>query len=83
MRVFLPGAWLALSSLLLLFRYCLGADDLPSQAAFPGRDQWSQQQAWDWYNSTGGWLVGANFNPSTSINQLEFFQKEDYDTEVF
>lgn len=44
-------------------------------------EQWSTEKAWAWYNSQP-WLVGTNFNPSTSINQLEFWQKETFDIEV-
>ena len=29
-----------------------------------------------------GWMVGTNFNPSTSINQLEFWQQDTYDQET-
>src|SRR4026207_1381771 len=39
---------------------------------------WSVQQANDWY-SKQGWLVGADFLPSTAINQLEMWQAETYD----
>lgn len=44
-------------------------------------EQWSTEKAWAWYNDQP-WLVGTNFNPSTSINQLEFWQKETFDIEV-
>ncbi len=37
-------------------------------------EQWSTEKAWTWYNGQP-WLVGTNFNPSTSINQLEFWQE--------
>jgi hypothetical protein len=43
--------------------------------------RWSKQKAWDWY-SEQPWLVGANFNPSTSINQLEFWQEDTFDSET-
>ena len=29
-----------------------------------------------------GWMAGTNFNHSTAINQLEFFQKETFDMET-
>lgn len=46
----------------------------------PGvRDVWSSQQANEWYEQWG-WLRGANFLPSTAINQLEMWQKETFDT---
>ena len=40
--------------------------------------QWSKEKAWEWYDKQP-WLVGANFNPSTSINQLEFWQSATFD----
>jgi hypothetical protein len=43
--------------------------------------QWSSQQAWDWYNNQP-WYLGTNFNPSSSINQLEFWQEDTYDPET-
>src|SRR5262245_37483545 len=39
---------------------------------------WTAKQANDWY-SKQGWLVGADFLPSTAINQLEMWQAETYD----
>ncbi len=44
-------------------------------------NKWSKEKAWDWYDKQP-WLVGANFNPSTSINQLEFWQEDTFDTET-
>tara|TARA_Y100000385_G_scaffold289765_1_gene360285 strand:- start:5781 stop:6914 length:1134 start_codon:yes stop_codon:yes gene_type:complete len=44
-------------------------------------EQWSIEKAWAWYDGQP-WLVGTNFNPSTSINQLEFWQEETFDIEV-
>jgi len=43
--------------------------------------RWSKEKAWDW-NNQYNWFVGTNFNPSTSINQLEFWQKESFDIET-
>ena len=40
--------------------------------------QWSVDQANEWYKQYS-WLVGCNFLPSTSINQLEMFQSETFD----
>jgi hypothetical protein len=42
----------------------------------PGR--WSAEQANAWYGKQP-WLVGANFGPSTAINQLEMFQADTFD----
>jgi len=43
--------------------------------------RWSEERAWDWQKENG-WMVGTNFNPSTSINQLEFWQEDTYDPET-
>ena len=42
------------------------------------REIWSKEKANTWYKEQP-WLVGANFNPSTSINQLEMWQEETFD----
>ncbi|MBX3242332.1 MAG: cellulase family glycosylhydrolase [Chitinophagaceae bacterium] len=43
----------------------------------PGR--WTEAKANQWY-AQQGWPVGANFQPSTAINQLEMFQAATFDT---
>jgi len=43
--------------------------------------RWSAEKAWKWYDKQP-WLVGANFNPSTAINQLEFWQQASFDPET-
>jgi hypothetical protein len=43
------------------------------------RDVWSKEKAADWY-SQWDWLCGADFLPSTAINQLEMWQAETFDT---
>ncbi len=40
--------------------------------------RWTKEQAWAWYEKLP-WLVGCNFIPSTSINQLEMWQKDTFD----
>ncbi len=45
------------------------------------RGVWSQAQANEWYKKWD-WLVGANFNPSSAINQLETWQAESFDVEA-
>lgn len=42
---------------------------------------WSEQKANEWAKDKQ-WLRGANFIPSTAINQLEMWQKETFDTET-
>ncbi|TDE16755.1 cellulase family glycosylhydrolase [Dyadobacter psychrotolerans] len=44
-----------------------------------GREIWTKEQAKEWY-AKQGWLVGADFLPSTAINQLEMFQEASFDT---
>src|SRR5688572_3072633 len=39
---------------------------------------WSKEKANEWYKKQG-WLVGANFLPSTAINQLEMWQADTFD----
>lgn len=40
---------------------------------------WTVEKANNW-SKEWGWLRGANFQPSTAINQLEMFQAETFDT---
>lgn len=42
-------------------------------------DIWSAKKANGWY-AKQGWLAGANFLPSTAINQLEMWQADSFDT---
>lgn len=42
------------------------------------QQQWTAGKAKEWYKKQG-WLVGADFLPSTAINQLEMWQGETYD----
>lgn len=42
------------------------------------RAQWSEAQARAWYDAQP-WIIGANFIPSTAVNQLEMWQPETYD----
>lgn len=44
-------------------------------------ERWSKTKAWEWFEKQP-WLVGANYNPSTSINQLEFWQEDTFDPET-
>ena len=41
-------------------------------------ERWSEKMANDWA-ADKPWLRGANFNPSTAINQLEVWQAESFD----
>jgi hypothetical protein len=42
---------------------------------------WTAEQANAWY-ATQPWFVGANFLPSSAINQLEMWQAESFDAET-
>lgn len=48
-------------------------------AGFSQQHMWSKEQANNWYKKQG-WLVGADFLPSTAINQLEMWQAETFDS---
>lgn len=45
------------------------------------RTVWTAEQANEWYKQWG-WLRGANFNPSSAINQLETWQAESFDVQT-
>ena len=47
--------------------------------AFSQSAIWPKDKANEWYKQQG-WLVGADFLPSTAINQLEMWQGETFDT---
>lgn len=42
------------------------------------REIWTKEQANAWY-AKQPWLVGANYNPSKAINQLEMWQEDTFD----
>ena len=50
---------------------------LHAQAAAPG-ERWTEAQANAWY-AAQPWPVGANFLPSTAINELEMWQSDTFD----
>jgi cellulase (glycosyl hydrolase family 5) len=54
---------------------------LASVMASAKSTQWTPEEAVAWYEKQG-WLVGANFVPSTAINQLEMWQAESFDPET-
>jgi hypothetical protein len=47
-------------------------------SAFGQPQRWTEQAARDWY-ARQPWLVGANYIPSTAINELEMWQAETFD----
>jgi hypothetical protein len=50
-----------------------------TSVGFGQKKIWTAQQANAWYQKQG-WLVGADFLPSTAINQLEMWQAATFDT---
>lgn len=42
------------------------------------RDMWSKEQANKWYDAQP-WMVGANYNPASAINQFEMWQAGSFD----
>ncbi|GHA48053.1 hypothetical protein GCM10007103_31230 [Salinimicrobium marinum] len=55
---------------------------LMSISGFSQQEQrWSLEKANQWYEQND-WIVGANFVPSTAINQLEMWQEDTFDPEV-
>ncbi len=47
-------------------------------ASLTAQPKWTEQKANDWYKNQP-FLVGANFNPATAINELEMWQAESFD----
>jgi len=52
---------------------------LIGSSVFSQKNIWTAGQANAWYQKQG-WLVGADFLPSTAINQLEMWQAATFDT---
>ncbi|MBN2348631.1 MAG: cellulase family glycosylhydrolase [Bacteroidales bacterium] len=67
-----------MKSILLLFILfnIAGCNIKPSTSE---REIWSYEKAQEWQSKTG-WMCGANFIPSSAINQLEMWQSETFDT---
>lgn len=69
----------------LLFQSCTSKSEkketgeIPAEELVQVREVWSKENANNWYKEQP-WLVGSNFNPSTSINQLEMWQAASFDT---
>jgi endo-1,4-beta-mannosidase len=72
---------LSLTTIILLFISvtCLSAENPPNDLETNGR--WSAERAHAWYGNQS-WLIGCNFIPSTSVNQLEMWQEETFDPET-
>ncbi|WP_285008506.1 cellulase family glycosylhydrolase [Pedobacter faecalis] len=63
-----------LCALLLFMQSCSTVKSSEAQNV-----KWTKEKASAWYDKQP-WLVGANFVPSTAVNQLEMWQAESFDT---
>ena len=63
-----------IAAVVLLF--CSAQGSLASPR--PSLNRWSEKAAGDWY-ARQPWLVGSNYIPSTSINELEMWQADTFD----
>ncbi len=63
--------WLLCTCVPVLFGACGGSGDTP-------RERWTAEEADAWYQAQP-WLVGANFAPSTAVNQLEMWNADTFD----
>ncbi len=52
-----------------------------ADAATPASEVWPKEKAKSWF-ANQDWPVGANFVPSTAINQLEMWQAETFDPDT-
>ncbi|WP_158825856.1 cellulase family glycosylhydrolase [Mucilaginibacter lacusdianchii] len=69
-----------LAGLLLMFTVLTACKQEPKPAVVPLQEGkiWSVEKANQWYNQHQ-YIVGANFIPSTAINQLEMWQADTFD----
>ena len=51
--------------------------NLPHLIASASQGRWDEARAWNWYHATP-WPVGCNYNPASSINQLEMWQADTF-----
>lgn len=68
----------------MLILLLLAAFAFPVQATSQNllkENQWSLEKAQEWY-AEQEWMLGANFVPSTAINQLEMWQAASFDPET-
>ncbi len=63
--------------ILFLFFAALNLQAQKTKTGEPGK-VWSVEKAKEWYQQHQ-WITGANFLPSTAINQLEMWQAESFD----
>lgn len=58
--------------------YCMGSDNLRCCVKDKPSSRWSSSKAAAWFREIG-WRAGANFVPSTAVNELEMFQADTFD----
>ena len=73
-----PDSWLPSIGLLLVFLVTVNAPQPQAQQMQAPQDRWTEVKANAWY-AAQPWPVGANFLPSTAINQLEMWQPDTFD----
>lgn len=59
----------------------IGFIQCESNSKYSIEKRWTEEKAWQWQDEFG-WRAGTNFNPSTAINQLEFWQEDSFDLET-
>ncbi|MFI2741653.1 cellulase family glycosylhydrolase [Zhouia sp. PK063] len=62
---------------ILIFLLCISINTGFSQT----QKRWSKEKATKWY-AAHNWVCGADFIPSTAINQLEMWQKDTFDPQT-
>lgn len=67
--------------ILLILSFFISCNSESDPQKRPPGERWTSKKAWTWHENQP-WYVGANFNPSTAINQLEFWQDETFDRET-
>lgn len=61
--------------------HIIGFIQCESNSKYSIEKRWTEEKAWQWQDEFG-WRAGTNFNPSTAINQLEFWQEDSFDLET-
>lgn len=67
--------------IVLLISFLIGINSFAQQEDIVLKNRWSREKAAEWYKKHD-WISGANFIPSTAINQLEMWQEETFDPET-
>ena len=67
--------------IVLLISLLIGINSFGQQEDIVLKNRWSREKAAEWYKKHD-WISGANFIPSTAINQLEMWQANTFDTAI-